>query len=46
LKDHENYEKLKENALRTKRAIYELYLYGGHLLPYLRQEEKFLNTSD
>jgi len=40
LKGFENYEKLKENTLRTKRAVYELHLCGGHFLPFLTRDEK------
>ena len=40
------YEKLKENAFRTKQALYELHLCNEHVLPYLIREEKFLKTSD
>ena len=45
-KGYENYEKVKENVLRTKRAVYELDNCDRHSLPDLTWEEKFLRTSD
>ena len=41
LKGYENYEKLKENVLRTKRAVYEMHLCDGNLLPSHTGRENF-----